>query len=383
MKRMPWIMMGLMLLGSSATLRAADPFSEVADKVNPKLVKLFGSGGFKSLNSYGTGILISADGHILTAATPMLDTSELVVHLNDGRRMRAQTLVLEPELDVALLKIKVEGKKIEEPTGLDLPFFDIAEAAKRPVAQPGDWVLAFSNCFEIAMRDEPLSLQRGVVAAYSKLQAHRGIFDFPYSGEVYVVDAITNNPGAAGGALTDRKGQLLGLLGREMRNRLSETWMNYAIPIQAKVTVRDGDKSVTLSILEFVEKGMKGQYKTLNRVKETAGPGGYHGIVFVPNVVERTPPYIEDVVTNSPAAKAGLKADDLVSFVDGEPVYSIKSFQEQMRKTRPGDTVRLEVRRGDALQTIEMTVAEQPKRPTPPPGATPPAPMPTTPPAKP
>jgi serine protease Do len=291
--------------------------------------------------------------------------------------MKAATLATEPELDVALLKIKVDGKKIDEPTGLDLPYFDLAEAAKRPPAQPGDWVLAFTNCFEIAMRDEPISVQRGVVAAYSKLAGRRGIFDFPYTGEVYVVDAITNNPGAAGAPLTDRKGNLLGLVGREIKNRLSETWMNYAIPVGAKVEVKQADnKSVTVSIPEFVELARQGKYKKIEKPKDAAGPGGYHGIVFVPNVLERTPPYVEDLMPGSPAAKAepsdpedkpGLRPDDLVSFVDGEPVYSIKSFQEYLRKTRPGDKVRLEVRRGDKLITYDVTLGEHPKGSTTPP----------------
>ena len=231
----------------------------VADEVNQKLVKLFGSGGFRGIANYGTGILVSPDGHILTVASQMLDTSELSVHLSDGRRMQAVVVVIEPELDVALVKIKVEGKKPDEPTGLDLPYFDFAGRGEAPPAEPGDWVLAFSNLFEIAMRDEPMTVQRGVVAAYTKLHGRRGIFDFPYTGDVYVIDAITNNPGAAGGALTDRKGNLLGIIGKELRNGLSETWINYAIPVEAKVEVKDGEKTVTLSVAEFVEQGDEGQ----------------------------------------------------------------------------------------------------------------------------
>src|SRR5262245_25135946 len=116
--------------------RADDAFPVVAEKVNRKVVKIFGAGGFRSVTNYGTGILVSPDGHILTVASQLLDTSEIVVHLYDGRRMIATTLVVEPELDCALLKIKVEGKKPDEKTGLDLQHFDFAAAAKEPPAKP-------------------------------------------------------------------------------------------------------------------------------------------------------------------------------------------------------------------------------------------------------
>ena len=291
----------------------------------------------------------------------MIDTSDVTVHLFNGQRMRATVVAVEPDLDVAIIKLRVDNKPIDEPLGITLPFFDALAASKREPAKPGDWVLGFSNCFEIAMRDEPLSMQRGVVAAYTKMSGRRGVFDFPYTGDVYIVDAITNNPGAAGGALTDRKGNLLGIIGREIRNTQTFTWMNYAIPMNAKQDVRDGDKTVTISMADFIERGMKGTYKPIQRAPATAaGPGGYHGIVFVPNILDRTPAYVEDVQPDSPAAKAGLRADDLVSFVDGEPIISIKAFNEYMRRTRSGMTIRLEVRRGEALQPIELTLGDPP-----------------------
>jgi serine protease Do len=349
----------------AAPLPAADPFHAVAEKVNAKVVKLFGAGGFRGVANYGSGILISSDGHILTAASQMLDSAEIVVHLSDGRKMKAVVLVTEPELDAALLKIKVEGKKIDEPTDLNLEFFDYAEAVKRPKAQPGDWILGFSNQFEIAMRDESFSVQKGVVMAYTKMHGRRGVFDFPYHGDVYVIDQITNNPGAAGGPLTDRKGNLLGIIGKEIKNSLSETWMNYAIPLAAEVEVKDGDKTVKLTLPEFVSLGLKGQYKPVKRPEVVASIGGYHGVIFVPNVLEKTPPYVEDVVTGSPADKAGLRADDLVSFIDGEPIYSIKMFHDYLKKTKAGMKLRLEVRRGDNLQTVEMELGEYPPKPLP------------------
>src|SRR5205823_12925468 len=143
--------------------------------------------------------------------------------------------------------------------------------------------------FRIANRDEPMSVQRGVVAAYARLPLQRGIFEAPYQGEVYVLDAITNNPGAAGGALTTRTGELLGVIGKELRNSLSNTWINYAMPATAKVDVRQGDQVVSVSLSEFVAKGMKGEYKPTSKEKKEEGQGAFTGIVFVPNVVERTP----------------------------------------------------------------------------------------------
>ena len=353
----------ILAMAATTASMAADPFYAVSEKVNQKLVKLFGAGGFRGVSNYGTGIVISPEGHILTSASQMLDSAEIVVHLHDGRKLKATVLVTEPELDAAILKLRVEGKKIDEPTGLELEHFSFTEELKRPRAQPGDWVLGFSNSFEIAMRDEAMTVQRGVVAAYTKMHGRRGIFDFPYTGDVYIVDAITNNPGAGGGALTDRKGNLLGVIGKEIRNTQSETWMNYAIPIGAEVDVKDGDKTVKIGLAKFVELGMQGKYKPVKRPDIVIGIGGYHGIVFVPNVLDRTPPYVDDVFPNSPAAKAGLKVDDLVSFIDGEPIYSINGFRDFMKRTKPGSKIRLEVRRGDNLQSIDIELGEYPAKP--------------------
>ncbi|MFO0807855.1 MAG: trypsin-like peptidase domain-containing protein [Gemmataceae bacterium] len=340
------------VVGLTAPAPAQNTFHDVSREVNRKLVKVFGSGGFRGLAAYGTGVVISPDGFVLTASSHLLDTPDLRVHLYDGRRAQAKVVVIEPELDAALIKID----KVE-----DLPFFDGLAAAKRPTAKAGDWILGFSNQFEIATRDEPMSVTRGVIAAVAKLPLQRGVFEAPYQGEVYVIDAVTNNPGAAGGALTTPKGELLGLIGKELRNGLTETWLNYAVPMASKVDVRQGEQIVTVSMSEFLEKGMKGEYKPTVRERNRDGTGAYDGIVFVPNVVERTPPYVEEVISGSPAAKAGLKSDDLVVYVDGEPVVSIAAYREILSKIRPGTLVKLEVRRGDKLVPAELTLEDRPK----------------------
>ena len=141
--------------------------------------------------------------------------------------------------------------------------------------------------------------------------------------------------------------------------------------VRTRVIVKDKDgkdveeeKTVTVAMPEFVRLAMKGEYNPIKRPPVLGGQGGYHGIVFVPNVLDRTPAYVEDVVPGSPADKAGLRPDDLVSFVDGEPVVSIKAFDEFVKKnTRAGTVVRLEIRRGEALQTVELTLGAQPAKP--------------------
>jgi serine protease Do len=326
-------------VAAQAQAPASLSLAAVAEQVNQKMVKLFGSGGFRGLNAYGTGVLVSPDGYVLTVASPMLDTPELLVHLWDGRRLHARVVVAEPELDAALVKID----KVD-----DLLYFDVSKAEKAPLAQPGDWILAFSNQFQIATREEPMSVQHGVIQSYSKLHGRRGVFEAPYTGDVYILDAITNNPGAAGGAVTTRSGELIGLVGKELRNTLSDTWINYAVPIQA--------------LASFVDKGKKGQYKPMVRPKTLAGPAGFHGIILVPNVVERTPPFVEDTLPGSPAARAGLRPDDLIVYVNGEKISSIKEFHDIVDRARPGTSFRLELRRGDRLMTVDLKLESPPAR---------------------
>jgi S1-C subfamily serine protease len=322
------------------------------------MVKLYGAGGFKGLPSYGTGILVSADGFILTANTTILNTEIIKVHTYDGRVFDAKVVYKEPELDSALLKIQ-EDK-------LRLPHFDVAAAAAKPLAQPGDWIVAFSNQFNIATRDEPMSVQRGNIAAYTELRGRRGIFEAPFAGEVYFVDVIACNPGAAGGVITNRRGELLGILGRELKNTLSDSWINYAIPIQAKVEmvrVKKDNKEVTemVSIAQFVEEGRKGTYTNSVRARTKDKHAGFTGIVLVPNAVSQTPAYIDEILPGSPAAKAGLRPDDLIVYIDGELVPNIQMYRRMISSFPPGTELVLDVQRGRKLETVKLKIDPMPK----------------------
>jgi serine protease Do len=342
----------------AATVRADDSLTKVAEEVNKKMVKIWGSGGLHGLPAFSTGVVVSADGYILTANTQNLDTRDLRIHLWDGSKYHGEVVAQEPELDIALIKIGGKDKdKID-----DLPFFDLQEAAKRPPADVGTGVLAFSNCFEIATRDDPVSVQHAVVTAFAKLQGRNGFYEMPFTGKVYMVDTVTNNPGSAGGALTTRKGDLIGIIGRGLRNELTGTWMNYSIPVNAAVELKLPDgKATTASMIGLLLD--KEKYKRLNPdSKPGEGYTAYSGIVLVADPVDITPPYVEDVEPDSPAAKAGLHSDDLIVYVGGVSVKTIDAYREMMKHYPANQKVQLEVRRGDKLTTIELTLADVPKK---------------------
>src|SRR5687768_6484919 len=87
-----------LLLTALGALRGQQSVTTTANDVNKKMVKLFGAGGFKGLASYGTGILVSGQGHILTCNNHILSSTDIRIHLYDGRLHHAKVLFREPEL---------------------------------------------------------------------------------------------------------------------------------------------------------------------------------------------------------------------------------------------------------------------------------------------
>lgn len=306
-------------------------FAEIVDEVQPKIVKIYGAGGLQRLEAYQTGFLISPDGHVLTVWSYVLDTDVLTVTLNDGRKFEAQLVGADPRMQIAVLKVEAE----------DLPHFRLGDSVD---AATGSRVLAFSNLFGVATGNEPVSVMHGLVSAKSPLSARSGAFDVLYRGPVYVLDAITNNPGSAGGALTSRRGELLGLLGKELRNSLNNTWLNYAIPVPELIgPVDDILAGKRPPRAEEVQPKAR-QPLTLSRL----------GIVLVPDVLERTPPFIDDVRPESPAQRAELRPDDLIVFIEDRLVQSCKDLVDELDYVEYDASVKLTIMRGQQLIEVEL-----------------------------
>ncbi|MFO0089150.1 MAG: S1C family serine protease [Pirellula sp.] len=190
----------------------------LVDRVQEKVVKLFGAGGAKGLESYQSGVLIGSDGYILTSWSTVLDVTSVRVVAYDGRRLNATVVGVDPPNEMALLKVDDAGL-----SGFEL---DTSLAIR-----PGQRVFGVSNLFGIATGNEYCSVQKGVVMAVAPLTQRRGKTKSLYQGKVYVIDVMTNNPGAAGGALIDMQGRLIGILGKEIRDEQAGIWLNYALPL--------------------------------------------------------------------------------------------------------------------------------------------------------
>lgn len=332
------------LLAGAGVSRASDGAAslvDVARQVQPKIVKIYGAGGPKGLEAYQSGMIVSAKGHVLTVWSYVLDADDVTVVLDDGRHFTAQFVASDPLTEIALLKF--------DPGDEQLQHFDLAKAE---TADPGARVLAFSNLFGIAVGNEPVSMLHGVISTVAPLDARRGAFSSNFRGDVYIVDAAANNPGAAGGALTDSRGRLLGMLGKELRSNLSGTWLNYALPVAAFSQTVDDMIAGRFTPAELTEVDRPTNPLALSAL----------GIALVPDVVTRTPPYIDRVILNSPAAAAGVRADDLVVMIDTQVASSCREATRLVERLEHDATVRLGVLRGE--QFLEFTLSA--KSPEPP-----------------
>jgi serine protease Do len=318
--------------GARASDGAAS-YAGIARNVQSKVVKLYGAGGLQGLESYQSGLLISPEGHVLTVWSYVLDSDDVVVVLDDGRRFTAEHVAADPLTEVAVLKL--------DPGDDTVPHFELSEAV---AAEPGQRVLAFSNLFGIATGDEAVSVLHGVVSALAPLDARRGAFATNFRGDVYVVDAAANNPGAAGGALTDSQGRLLGMLGKELRSSVTGTWLNYALPVAAFAPTVEDMLAGRFTPPELTEADRPDNPLSLASL----------GIVLVPDVVTRTPPYIDRVIPDSPAARSGIRPDDLLVTINAQVASSRRDAVKLIERLESDAEVQVAVLRNSEFLEFSL-----------------------------
>lgn len=323
----------LMLAWLAVPLVAAEPpasdgaFAEAVAFAQKRTVKIYG-GSIGRSPGYGTGLVVSPQGEILTAQGVFLGGDSLRVTLPDGQTHPATVVRRSQEYQTALLKIEASTPD----------FWDLAQTA---AAEQGDWVLAVSNAFKVADGAEPLSVNIGVVSLRMKLDARRGVMDFPYEAEALLYDAITSNPGAAGGAVVTTEGKLVGMIGRVIESKSTNTRLNYAVPA------------------DLLAKFVRGE-DVPPVVSNNPGTKADLGIRLFALGGRKSPAYVDRVLPGSPAGLAGLKTDDLVVSIAGQVVRDAGDFRRIVESLPLGQEVVVEVKRKNELLSVRMTpVAEK------------------------
>jgi serine protease Do len=335
----------------------AGGFDRALAAAMPRIVKLYGLGaGLQA--GYGTGVIVSEDGLVLTVYSLLIDARQIKAVTADGTLYGADVVRRDRSRQLALLRLKSHDRdenRSGSPESAPFPHFDLT---RETTLAPGDWVLAAGNPFKVADGAEPASVAHGVFSARTRLDARRRLKDFPYRGDVLVIDAITSNPGAPGSALVNLDGEFLGMIGRQVISNLTHTHFNYAVPrdvlfeyVVEVTAVSAADKS-----LEDTE-----QAPVRANVLAARDPGfrlsqfGY----------QRVLPFVDRVRPGSPADRAGLRKDDLILSVNGKTVPDADTCKARLERLEQGEPIDLVIRRGRAILTVRIEISQTPYDQTP------------------
>ncbi|MCG8585981.1 MAG: S1C family serine protease [Pirellulales bacterium] len=314
-----------------ADKESSDLFQTAINTAQQRTAKIYGASVGRQ-KGYATGIIVSGDGKVLTAQGVFLSGSSIRVVLPDGSVYLAKVLKRDDSVQAALLQLVTgDGNPVTTPN-----FFEIN---KECPADKGDWLLAVTNLFKVADGPERLSVNLGIVSLRTMLDAKRGTQDIPYHGEVLLIDAITANPGAPGGAAVTADGQLAGMVGRRFESKTTGTALNYVVPSDA--------------LYSFVNDGGIDEPVVVDKPKAT----GDTGIRLFTLAGKRAPAYIERVKQGSSADQAGLRKDDLVLSVGGEIIRNVRHFQEIAKELPAGEEVIIIVKRGTRIVSAKMVPA--------------------------
>lgn len=357
MKRPPLTSMAA-ALGFAAIVSPAHSggFGPAVDAVLPRVVKLYGLGaGLEA--GYGSGVILSADGVVLTVYSLLIDARRIRAVTSDGTTYSANVLYRDYARQLALLRL-VSPVDESEPVG-PFPFFDMrCDGADAGFAglRPGDWIVAAGNAFKVADGAEPVSLVHGIFSGRTRLDARRRVKDFPYTGDVLVIDAITSNPGAPGGALVDLDGDFVGLIGREVTANLTHTHFNYGIPHDVLCEfMAESSGGAEADPLHLAGLNLR------RRTPDADADKPFDTGVRLTKAGYRTVlPFVTRVQRDSPADRAGVRKDDLILAVNGKNIKDVDEYDERMNDRAPDEPVILVIRRGRRILTVQLEKPAEP-----------------------
>jgi len=266
----------------------------------------------------GSGFIVSPDGVILTNAHVVDGASEVTVKLTDRREFRAKVIGSDKPSDVAVLKIDATG----------LPTVKLGNSVNEKV---GEWVLAIGSPFGFEN-----SVTSGIVSAKS-----RSLPDGTYIP--FIQTDVAVNPGNSGGPLFNMRGEVIGINSQIYTRSGGYQGLSFAVPIDLAVKVKD-----QLQHFGKVSRGRLGV--TIQEVNQQLAdsfglkhPGGA---------------LVAAVEENGPAAKAGIKAGDVILKFNGHTISNSSDLPAQVADVKPGSKATLEIARGGSSKDLDVTVGE-------------------------
>lgn len=273
----------------------------------------------------GSGVIISADGYIVTNNHVVADADELTVTLNDNKEYSARIIGTDKASDLAL--IKIDGK--------NLPAITIANSDDIKV---GEWVLAVGNPFNLTN-----TVTAGIVSAKARSLYQNGV-------ESFIQTDAAINPGNSGGALVNTRGELIGINAMLYSQTGSFSGYGFAIPtsIMNKV-VADLKQygTVQRALIGIQGQDVKNYVDAKKDKGEDIDLGTMEGI------------YVAKVTEESAAEEAGMKEGDVITAIDGKPVNKMAELQEVLAKKRPGDKVTVTYLRDKKKATKIVTLKNE------------------------
>jgi Do/DeqQ family serine protease len=279
----------------------------------------------------GSGVIVSAEGYILTNHHVIEGAEAIEVALNDGRTAMAKVIGTDSETDLALLKI-------------DLPKLPTIVLGQMETLQVGDAVLAIGNPFGVGQ-----TVTSGIVSALGRKQL--GINTF----ENFIQTDAAINPGNSGGALVDANGLLMGINTAIYSRSGGNMGIGFAVPVSTATQIMAAlikDGKVTRGWIGVEPRPLTAE------IAESFGIAKNKSTGTLPQGV-----LINGVLQNSPAAKAGIQPGDLILKVAGHVVADVPEMLTRVAALKPGEAASLSIQRNGKLIDIQVTPGTRPVRP--------------------
>ena len=285
---------------------------------------------------FGSGVIISKDGYVVTNNHVIDGADEITVKLNDNREFQGRVIGSDPNSDLALVKIE----------GDDFPTIPVGDSEALKV---GEWVLAVGNPFNLTS-----TVTAGIVSAKA-----RSIGIYNGGVESFIQTDAAINQGNSGGALVNTKGELIGVNSALASPTGAYSGYGFAIPTSIMTKVIADLKqygTVQRALLGIKGGSLGGDGAMSDQPIDKSGTtladkrkelGVIDGV------------WVTEVVEGGSAAGAGIKIDDVIIGLDGKAIKNMAELQEALAKHRPGDKVKVKLIRDKKEKTLDLTLKNE------------------------